>query len=108
MITEEWRNISGYGGLYQVSNNGRIRSLDRKVKNRKKVAIYYTSGKLEIYSSVTAASKGCGIAQTTIRKRAKMKNEAKGPNRRKDILKIEYVKDFSGFVNILKSRVIVS
>lgn len=28
---EEWRNIPGYEGLYQVSNIGRIRSLDRLV-----------------------------------------------------------------------------
>ena len=26
---EEWRDIQGYEGLYQVSNHGRVRSLDR-------------------------------------------------------------------------------
>ena len=28
---EEWRDIEGYEGLYQVSNKGRVRSLDRYV-----------------------------------------------------------------------------
>lgn len=30
-MTEEWREIEGYEGLYQVSNLGRVRSLDRVV-----------------------------------------------------------------------------
>lgn len=30
-MTEEWRDIEGYGGLYQVSNLGRVKSLDRTV-----------------------------------------------------------------------------
>lgn len=29
-MAEEWRNIAGYEGLYQVSNLGRVKSLDRK------------------------------------------------------------------------------
>lgn len=29
---EEWRDIAGYEGLYQVSNLGRVRSLDRVIK----------------------------------------------------------------------------
>lgn len=35
-MTEIWRDIEGYEGLYQVSNLGRVRSLDRTVvgKNR--------------------------------------------------------------------------
>lgn len=31
---EEWRDIPGYEGLYQVSNKGRIRSCERKVKSQ--------------------------------------------------------------------------
>lgn len=27
---EEWRPVNGYEGLYEVSNHGRVRSLDRK------------------------------------------------------------------------------
>lgn len=30
---EIWRNIEGYEGLYQISNIGRVRSLDREVRN---------------------------------------------------------------------------
>lgn len=30
-MTEEWRDIQGYKGLYQVSNRGSVRSLDRPV-----------------------------------------------------------------------------
>ena len=36
---EIWRDIEGYEGLYQVSNEGRVRSLDRdieKIRNGKK------------------------------------------------------------------------
>lgn len=29
-MVEEWRDIAGYEGLYQVSNLGRVRSLERK------------------------------------------------------------------------------
>ena len=32
---EEWRPIRGYEGSYDVSNLGRVRSLDRIVKHRK-------------------------------------------------------------------------
>ena len=33
-MAEEWRDIKGYEGYYQVSNMGRVRSLDRIVKSR--------------------------------------------------------------------------
>ena len=32
MSEEIWKDIEGYEGLYQVSNYGRVRSLDRYVK----------------------------------------------------------------------------
>lgn len=38
-MREEWRNVAGYEGLYEVSNLGRVRSLDRKVRNRGGVAL---------------------------------------------------------------------
>lgn len=30
-MTEEWRSVPGYDGYYEVSNKGRVRSLDRVV-----------------------------------------------------------------------------
>lgn len=30
MIKEIWNDIKGYEGLYQISNNGRVKSLERK------------------------------------------------------------------------------
>ena len=37
---EEWRDIKGYEGLYQVSNEGRVRSFDRIIKQKTKLANY--------------------------------------------------------------------
>ena len=34
MKAEEWRPIAGFEGLYEVSNAGRVRSLDRTVKDK--------------------------------------------------------------------------
>lgn len=31
---EIWRDIKGYEGLYQVSNEGRVKSLERKTQHR--------------------------------------------------------------------------
>lgn len=33
LVMEEWKDIKGYEGLYQVSNLGRVRSLDRILPN---------------------------------------------------------------------------
>ena len=33
MKNEEWRDVAGYEGLYQVSSEGRVKSLERKVKH---------------------------------------------------------------------------
>lgn len=32
-MSEEWRDVAGYEGLYQVSSEGRVKSLERKVKH---------------------------------------------------------------------------
>ena len=34
---ETWKNIKGYEGLYQVSNMGRVKSLERKVRHGRTV-----------------------------------------------------------------------
>jgi len=37
MIKEIWRDIEGYKGIYQISNKGNVKSLNRIAKNGKKV-----------------------------------------------------------------------
>ena len=34
MINEEWRDVKGFEGMYEVSNKGNIRSVDRFVNNK--------------------------------------------------------------------------
>lgn len=41
MLNEEWKDIHGYDGLYQVSNMGRVRSSDRTVLRRNGVAVRF-------------------------------------------------------------------
>ena len=43
---EVWKDISGFEGIYQVSNLGRVRSLDRKVWNNKRKSFYSRKGKV--------------------------------------------------------------
>lgn len=35
---EEWRDIKGFEGLYQISSHGRVRSLARTIKRRNRIA----------------------------------------------------------------------
>lgn len=59
-MREEWRDIKGYEGRYQVSNFGRVRSLDRKTVKSDGV-IQHSKGKLlSLYKSTT------GYLQTRI------------------------------------------
>lgn len=39
MQIEEWKNIKGYQGLYQVSNFGRVKSLNYNKTNKEKILI---------------------------------------------------------------------
>jgi hypothetical protein len=38
---EEWRDVPGYEGLYQISSEGRVKSLGRMVTNRPERAAHY-------------------------------------------------------------------
>ena len=40
-MIEEWRPIEGYEGLYEVSNTGKVRSVDRYVK--------YSNGQIHLH-----------------------------------------------------------
>lgn len=42
---EEWRDIPGYEGLYQVSNMGRVKSLDRTI-TRSDNKVFFIPGKI--------------------------------------------------------------
>lgn len=53
-MIEEWKDVIGYEGLYQVSNTGKVRSIDRIIKcknGRTRFArgreLYYTISKLD-------------------------------------------------------------
>lgn len=49
MIAEEWRDIAGYAGLYKVSNQGNVKSLERAVWNGK---TYYTKPEKNLKPSI--------------------------------------------------------
>lgn len=34
-IKEEWKDIKGYEGLYQISNTGNVKSLERRIDGKK-------------------------------------------------------------------------
>jgi hypothetical protein len=55
-MEEIWKDIKGYEGLYQVSNLGRVRSLDRYVRHKKIGSIRLLKGK--IMSPTVSSSTG--------------------------------------------------
>ena len=48
-MKEEWRAVPGYEGLYEVSNMGRVRSLDRVIVNKDGVSRRYSGFLLSTY-----------------------------------------------------------
>ena len=67
-MQEIWKDIVGYEGLYQVSNFGRIKSLDRVIK--------YSNGKICKYKEETKAltKDGKGYSRVLVSKNGKHKN----------------------------------
>ena len=52
LYKEVWKDIEGYEGLYQVSNMGRVRSLERIVKHlRKQEGLFFIASLYESRSS---------------------------------------------------------
>lgn len=68
-LFEEWRAINGYEGLYEVSNYGRVRSLDRYVGHSTKGVKAFKRGK------VLSASIRSGYYSVILSKEGKHKNE---------------------------------
>lgn len=63
MVEDEWRNVVGYEGAYQVSNTGKVRSVDRLIGNR------FVHGKI-----LSDADSGKGYRYVNLRKNNKGKN----------------------------------
>lgn len=51
-MKEEWKDIKGYEGLYQVSNKGRVKSLDREVIHKNGLIKLY-KGRVLINNNLT-------------------------------------------------------
>lgn len=45
-LREQWKDIPGFEGWYQASNQGRIRSVNRLINYKKQGCIYLTKGKI--------------------------------------------------------------
>lgn len=45
-MKEFWKSISGYEGMYEVSNKGNVRSLDRKIYNKGNDSFYQVKGRM--------------------------------------------------------------
>lgn len=68
-MEEIWKDIKGYEEMYQVSNLGRIRSLDRYVRHKKIGSIRLIKGKI----MSPTISKSTGYLTTTLYKQGKGK-----------------------------------
>ena len=65
-MEEVWKDIAGYEGLYQVSNFGRVKSLDREKSNG--TGVYILKGKIK------TANERRGYLGTQLYKNHKLKN----------------------------------
>lgn len=57
-MEEIWKDIKGYEGLYQISNLGNVKSLNRKIKNRKCVELIKKPSVLRGYLKVSLCKYG--------------------------------------------------
>lgn len=83
-MREEWRDIAGYEGYYQVSNQGRVRSLDRAVKRGKST--------LTVRGRILKPSIGSHYLQVTLSKGNKLK-----PSRIHRLVAAAFVSNPNGF-----------
>lgn len=67
-MKEIWKDIKDYEGLYQVSNLGRIRSVDHYVDNRHKNGNKLVKGKLLKQSKVSSGYLGVTLCKNNVKK----------------------------------------
>ena len=73
-MKEEWKDIKGYEGVYQVSNFGRVRSLDRYcISNTNNQFATYTSKRLLKGKILKAYDNGNGYLMISLLKNMKRK-----------------------------------
>lgn len=70
MKNEVWKDIRGYEKYYQISNLGRVRSLDRIIKDEKNNRTFNIKGKI-----ITPTDNGNGYLIIGLRKNGKRKNK---------------------------------
>ena len=66
-MQEIWKDIKNYEGLYQISNLGKIKSLERKVKNQK--------GNRTVKEIILKCSEGKSYVQVTLSKKNNYKTK---------------------------------
>lgn len=66
---EVWKDIKGYEGYYQVSNLGRVKSVNRRVVNHKSGSTRFTEGII-----LSPCDNGNGYLVVSLRKDGKRKN----------------------------------
>lgn len=57
MTKEVWRDIEGYEGLYQVSSEGRVKSLKRKMRKNERILKPTYDGRGRLYVDLCAGGK---------------------------------------------------
>ena len=104
---EEWRDITGYEGYYQVSSKGNVRSLDRTLINS--IGVESNVKGKEIYKSLV----GAGYYQVSLYKDGKKLNKyvhqlvahafIPNPKNYSEINHIDYNKENNCVENLVKA-----
>lgn len=66
---EEWRDIKGYEGLYQVSNEGRVKSVDRVIETPNNIRNYKSK-------ILVQTEKWCGYYEVSLYKNGKREHKS--------------------------------